>query len=73
MRAYGRFERNDTGGYMKKDRELLNEMNSDGWELEPEFKGIPNELLEPKSWRRVEQGVWRHSDAIHNLEARTLP
>ena len=29
-------------------------------------------MLEPNSWKRVEQGVWRRSDAIHNLEARAL-
>ena len=38
MRADGKLVKNDTGGYLGIDRELLNEMNSDRWELEPGLK-----------------------------------
>lgn len=72
LREDGKLEKNSKGGYIKIDTDLLNEMRSDIWELDPDFKEVPSALLEPESWKRVEQSVWHHSDAIHNLEARSL-
>ena len=72
IREDGKLEKDSEGGYITIDKVFLNEMRSDRWELYPEFKEVPSELIEPESWKRVEQGVWHHSDAIHNLEARDL-
>lgn len=56
VREDEKLEKNEEGSYVRMDRELPNEIRSDRLELEPGLnEEIPNCLLEPRSWRRVEQ------------------
>ena len=68
----GKLERNGAGGYVKIDASSLSELHSDRWAPDENFVEVPSHLLNPVLWKRVAQGRWYHSDAIHNLEARSL-